>query len=222
MKARVPSALILLILLSTLSGCAGAASPRAAETSIGADGSAGQPVEARKIVTTAELVLSVDEPEACVREIEALTKTGGGFVAQSSKREQSLWMQCRVPAGRLAQVMERISALGSIERRSVSSSDVTERYRDLATRLKNNKALRDRLQQLLKRAKSVSDVLAIEKELTRVQSEVETMQGQLDGLKSRVGLSTLSLNLRPRRILGPIGYLGYGLWWVAKKLFLIV
>ena len=103
----------------------------------------------------------------------------------------------------------------------MSAADVTEQYTDLETRLRNNLALRDRLQQLLQRAKDVEDVLAIEKELNRIQSEIETMQAQFDRLKSEVELSALSINLQRKRVLGPLGYIGYGFWWGFSKLFVI-
>ena len=31
----------------------------------------------------------------------------------------------------------------------------------------------------------------------------------------------MNINLKRKRVLGPIGYVGYGLWWVVKKLFVI-
>lgn len=54
-----------------------------------------------------------------------------------------------------------------------------------------------------------------------MQSEIETMQARFDRLKSDVELSALSVTLRRRRILGPLGYVSYGLWWAFSKLFVI-
>ena len=136
-------------------------------------------------------------------------------------KESSVWLTCRVPATRLDQIMDSIASLGKEERRSVSATDVTEQYADLETRLRNDLALRERLRQLLNRARGVEDVLAIEKELNRIQSEIETMQARFDHLKSDVELSTLSVTLERKRILGPLGYVGYGLWWTLSKLFVI-
>jgi hypothetical protein len=64
-------------------------------------------------------------------------------------------------------------------------------------------------------------VLAVEKEMNRIQSEIETMQARFDRLKSEVELSALSVDLERKRILGPLGYVGYGLWWALSKLFVI-
>jgi hypothetical protein len=108
-----------------------------------------------------------------------------------------------------------------VESRSTFASDVTEQHADLSTRLANNLALRDRLKLLLDRAQDVEDVLAIERELTRVQSEVETMQASHERLDSQIALSELSVGLERRQILGPLGYVAYGLWWGISKLFVI-
>jgi outer membrane murein-binding lipoprotein Lpp len=176
----------------------------------------------RKMVRSGDLIVTVDSPEEASPEVARLVKDAGGFVERSTEtRESNVWLRCRVPAASLDQLMDAIADLGDEERRSVSVADVTEQYADLETRLRNNIALRERLQQLLQRASDVEDVLAIEKELNRIQSEIETMQAQFDRLKSEVELSALSINLQRKRILGPLGYVGYGFWWMFSKLFVV-
>jgi hypothetical protein len=176
----------------------------------------------RKMVRSGDLAVSVDAPEETSTDVERLVKQAGGFVERSTTtKESNVWLHCRVPAPQLNQTMDAIAALGDEERRSVSAADVTEQYSDLETRLRNNLALRERLQQLLSRATDVEDVLAIEKELNRIQSTIETMQARFDRLKSEVELSALSVTLKRKRILGPLGYAGYGLWWALSKLFVI-
>ena len=148
-------------------------------------------------------------------------RSRGAGNGQQANRDSEVTLVCRIPAAQLDAAMDRIAALGKEEGRSTSATDVTDQYADLETRLRNNSALRDRLQVLLKRATKVEDVLAIEKELNRVQSEVETMQGRLDRMKSQVALSALKVTLERRVVLGPLGYVGYGLWWAISKLFVI-
>jgi hypothetical protein len=176
----------------------------------------------RKIVRSGDLTVAVDVPAEVTRDVERLVSDAGGFVERSNATEDStVWLHCRVPSAQLEQIMDGVAALGDEKRRSVSAADVTDRYADLETRLRNNLALRDRLQQLLAHATDVEDVLAIEKELNRIQSEIETMQARFDRLKSEIELSALSVTLQRKRILGPLGYVGYGFWWALSKLFVI-
>jgi hypothetical protein len=175
----------------------------------------------RQIVRSGDLAVSVGSPEAALPEVERLVAQAGGLVEGSTAAESIIWLHCRVPAAELDRIMDAVAALGDEDRRSVSAADVTEEYVDLETRLRNDLALRDRLQQLLARAADVEDVLAIEKELNRIQSEIETRQAQLDRLELDVEMSALSITLQRERILGPLGYVGWGLWWAFSKLFVI-
>ena len=176
----------------------------------------------RKIVRSGDITVSVDDPEEASREIERIVKDAGGFVERSNiTKDSGGWLRCRVPATDLDRIMDEVAGLGDEEYRSVSAADVTEQYADLETRLRNDIALRDRLRKLLDRAADVEDVLAIERELNRIQSGIETMQARFDRLKSKIELSALSVKLERARILGPLGYIGYGLWWAFSKLFVI-
>lgn len=176
----------------------------------------------RMMVRTGDLTVSVGDTADASREVERLVRDAKGYVERSSVTgETSIRLRCRVPAPALDRIMDDVAALGDEERRSLSAADVTEQHSDLATRLRNSVALRDRLRQLLERAEDVDDVLAVEKELTRVQSDVETMQARLDRLESEVELSVLSVTLGRKRILGPLGYVAGAVVWVVSKLFVI-
>ncbi len=217
--SRLARAIVALALSALAVGCA-LGSSRDSLEAIMAEQRAGSPE--RKVIRSGELVVTVADPAATSSEVERLVREAGGYVEQSTAvKDARISLECRVPAAQLERIMDAIAALGSEERRSVRALDVTEQYSDLETRLRNDRALRDRLQGLLARAKDVEDVLAIEKELNRIQSEIETMQAQLDRLKSQVELSALSVTLERRRILGPLGYASYGLWWALSKLFVI-
>jgi len=176
----------------------------------------------RKLVRTGSMTVTVTSPEETQREVERLVAGTGGFVERSvASHDAGVWMHGRVPAADLEAVMDRIAGLGKEANRSLSSDDVTDEYGDLETRLRNDRALRDRLEQLLARATDVEDVLAIEKEFSRIQSEIETMQARLDRLASEIELSQLDVHLEKKLVLGPLGHLGYGLWWALSKLFVI-
>ena len=92
---------------------------------------------------------------------------------------------------------------------------------DLEAALKNRRALRDRLRILLERASTVTEVLQVEKELVRLQSKIDSEEGKLALLKKDIALSDLDITFTRKRILGPLGYIGAGIWWVVSKLFVI-
>jgi hypothetical protein len=180
------------------------------------------PAAEKKIIRSSRQTVSVNSTVEATRETERVIRAAGGYVEQSSTGgEGKVWLRCRVPAAKLDGILDTLAALGEEEDRSLSAEDVTEQYADTEARLKTQIALRDRLQQLLDRAKDVNEVLSIERELSRVQTEIESMQSRIDRLKSQVQMSSLHVTLAPRHILGPLGYVGYGIGWAASKLFII-
>ena len=130
-------------------------------------------------------------------------------------------MTLRVPTDALDSAVSSIESLGSVTHRSVSSEDVTEQYIDVEARLKNMIALRDRLRKLLEKATDVKAMLAVEKELSRVQADVDSLEGRFRALKKGVDLATIHLTIRRTRILGPLGYFFKAVWWGVEKLFVI-
>lgn len=186
--------------------------PQATETAAPAE---------RMLVWTASLSLVVNDPAAAAARAAEIAEKSGGYVEEKSSYESTIGMKLRVPAKALPSALDALGTLGSVSSRFVSAQDVTESCIDLEARLKNASALRDRLKALVEQAKDVKDVLAIETELTRVQSEVDSMEGRLKAMKGRVALAEVSLDIRRQRILGPVGLLFQGLGWTIGKLFVI-
>jgi multidrug resistance efflux pump len=132
----------------------------------------------------------------------------------------------RVPAHRLDAALDALAALGKEISREVRAVDVTESSADLEAHLANQKALRERLRDALERAQKVDELLMVERELARVQAEIDRVEGHRARMRTSVAQSTISLALRAepepapkpkRRILGPLG----AAWWVVQKLWVV-
>jgi len=157
-----------------------------------------------------------------------ITERAGGYVHESNiEKDGRGKFELHVPAAQLDAVLDQLSKLGEEKSRHVSTEDVTDRVTDLDAELANKRALRDRLRVLLARAKDVKDVLAVENELTRVQTDIDSLEGRLKKIRQDVAFSSIGLTLRPpapkkqSRILGPLGYLYVGTKWFITKLFVI-
>lgn len=85
---------------------------------------------------------------------------------------------------------------GKILNHSVSADDQTMAYSDTKAEMDNLVALRDRLHALLKSRDTakVQDVLGIERELTRVQTEIDTRTQRLRLLEQITEMATVNLN----------------------------
>ena len=103
----------------------------------------------------------------------------------------------------------------------MTGTDVTDQFTDLEARLASTIALRDRMQQLLARAATLNEVLDLERQIARLQSEIDSLQASLDQLKSQAELASLEVKLERERVLGPIAVVGLGMARLVSKLFVI-
>jgi len=217
MHTRLATVLTLILLL----GCASAGGDEAATGRAQPSAAASD----RLLLKTAELSVAVDDVAAGARAAADLAQGLGGYVTASSTRgEDHAHLDLRVPAARLDEALASLAALGEELARSVSASDVTAEVADLEATLANQRALRDRLRALLARAQNVEEVLQVERELTRLQTDIDSGEARLKRLRTDVALSALALDLERRkgpRILGPLGYLWVGTKWFVTKLFVI-
>ena len=88
---------------------------------------------------------------------------------------------------------------GTLDSNSRSGEDLTVQIVDGEARLNSMKTMRDRLQALLKdRPGKLSDLLEIERELARVQADIDSRESVLAAMKLRVAMSSLTLDYKPK------------------------
>jgi hypothetical protein len=108
-----------------------------------------------------------------------------------SLRGEPGWLRVFM-GGLSAQIDE---AGGRITSQATNTEDLTRQIVDTEARLRAQTALRDRLQELLRsRPGRLSDLLEVERELARVQSEIDSIQSNLAVMRTRVAMSELTLN----------------------------
>ena len=158
----------------------------------------------RKIIRNGNLNLEVDSVDEILRRIKQVVKQWGGYVSNESVSEDSYsrksgTVSCRIPADQLDRAMELFQGWGKVENVSVSANDITEQYYDLEVRMANQKALEKRLLELLQRQTSkLSDLLQIERELARVRTEIDSMEGRKRLWDNQIAYSTVVVYFHER------------------------
>lgn len=156
-------------------------------------------VDVRKVVYTGDFTLLVTDVAKAQDQAKALAQRLGGYM----QRMQPGAISIRVPAAKFDQAVEALSKVGTVASRNIRADDVTEDYYDLATRLKNAKALQERTIQLLAGA-SAEGKMALERELARITTEIELLEGKLNRLQNQVAFGTLNLSFSsPVRYVAP-------------------
>ncbi len=152
----------------------------------------------RKIISTAHIQLEVDNIQSTLNTITNITIQQGGYISGSSasgyEDRKTGQVTLRVPQKNFYTAVEQIEALGTVKSRQVQGQDVTEEYIDISARLGNLQKQEDRLNEILKMATTVKDVLEVEKELERVRGEIERLTGRKNYLEQSIEMSTISVN----------------------------
>ncbi len=176
------------------SGDVGEPSNGAQPTSPSAAATSGEERRAPLLIYNAQLTLAVFEAAKAIDVIEKLAVDSGGYLVQRGDRHITI----RVPAKAFRPALDKVETLGDELHREVNVSDVTEEFSDLQIRLQNARAVRLRLEELLRQATNVEDALAVQKELERVTEEIERTLGRLKLLSELVAFSTITVRFEAR------------------------
>ena len=152
-------------------------------------------------ISLARLDLEVASVEGATLQVQSIAASLGGFVerltsigvAEQSRSELTI----KIPQDQLDRAMERIQGLGVVQYRSLGSEDVTDRHVDLTARLSALRQEEHSLSTLAERSSSVSELLSVERELSRVRTDIERAQWQLQLLERQVDFATIQVVLFP-------------------------
>lgn len=161
----------------------------------------------RSIIRTGEVRLRVENFEAARANLTAAVEARGGYVSDTTQqvhdRDEASWttgrVVLRVPAEEFSGMMTAVENEGRVLGSSTSTQDVTDQVVDLQARLDNLRAERDRLRELYRRANDTEDVLAVERRLSEVQTEIERTEARLQNLERRVAYSTIIVEMSEPR-----------------------
>ncbi len=101
----------------------------------------------------------------------------------------------RVPANQFDKVLLELSKVAKLVDRSVAFEEVTSQVVDLDARIRSVKAGRDRLVELLARAKTAEALITIETQLQQRETDIESMEAQRRSLSDQVSLSTIVITV---------------------------
>ena len=149
---------------------------------------------ARQIIYTAAMSVSVFNVEEALETVEKLPERHGGCIATMTGETLVL----RIPSKNLRTAMDELSAMGVVEYRTLESSDVSDEYYDIETRIEVLERTHTQLLDLLAKARNVEEALAVRKSLDEITMELEVLKGRMRKLKDLVSYSTLTISLTER------------------------
>jgi predicted RNA binding protein with dsRBD fold (UPF0201 family) len=158
----------------------------------------------RMEIFTASMTIEVEDVKLAVNEVMNLAKQLNGYVSGSSittyNEKEIATITIRVPRDKFYIAINMISQFGNVTNLDSRSQDVTEEYIDLKARRDNLLKQEERLKEILKLARSVDEILKVEKELERIRGQIESLTGRINYLENRVELSTITVRFVPKTI----------------------
>jgi archaellum component FlaC len=155
-----------------------------------------------QLIKTADLSLKVKSIAPALAEVRNLVKQTKGDIynfedqkPNDAESHHQVSMEIKVPQTQLDEVLAKFGKLGTITNQKVKAEDVTTQLVDIDARLKNLRQEETMISKIMERAGSVKDVLSVSKELSRVRSEIESIDATQKSLRGRVAYSTINLQL---------------------------
>jgi hypothetical protein len=152
----------------------------------------------QKIIRNGNLKFETSNLETTYEQIKTAVKKGKATIQNDSEGKDygTIYRRItvRIPSENFDSFLKDISAgVDYFDNKEITSQDVTEEYIDIDARLKAKKKLENRYLELLSKATKMSEMLAIEAQLSAIREEIEAKEGQLRYLQSQVSLSTVTI-----------------------------
>lgn len=159
------------------------------------------PTAERQIVRTGALSLRSADLTVAADRLRQLAESMDGFVSSESiwvtgdSTEATSRIVFSVPAASMERFMAEAAKLGELVTRSVTARDVTEQVVDVEARIGTLRESIQRIRALMEKAGSITEIARVEEELTRRQSELESLLARQKTLKSQVERAPVTVTL---------------------------
>ncbi len=152
-----------------------------------------------KLIYTAYIELESTEFDTALNGLNTLVAQLGGYFERSELNNYGTYRYgsytVRVPAQNFEAFCTGAGELCQMNNISRSAEDVSEYYYDTEARLTTQKTKLARLQDLLKQAEDMEDIITLESAISETELAIENLTGTLRKYDSLVGYATVHLTL---------------------------
>lgn len=165
----------------------------------------------RDVIIEMRVLLSSDNIERTVSSIMAHASSLGGGVASSDVNYASqsdasqgefgnqgyAVLVVKVPPQSVDSLLAGLDDTGTVRSINQSAQDVTEQLVDLEVRIANARRSVSNVRDFMDRTENLNELVTLEGELTRRQTELERLEAQQRNVSDRVALSTVTIEVVP-------------------------
>ncbi|MUN36289.1 DUF4349 domain-containing protein [Actinomadura sp. NEAU-AAG5] len=156
---------------------------------------------ARSVVYTATLRIRADDVDAAAAKAKQRVVAAGGYIEreQGSSGPPSSTLRLKIPADQYAGVLARLSVdLGTKVSLNQQAEDVTGEVADVDSRVRSARAALASFRKLLDKARTVGEVVDIEREIASREADLESLQARQKSLQDSTRYATLTVELEAK------------------------
>lgn len=152
----------------------------------------------RRIAETHSLEVETEPDDLKLRydrDFQKCLSLGCEIINSNVQSRQSAFINARIAPEMLAEYLDFLgSGVGELKSHGVRADDKTLQYIDTDAKIKNLEALKARLVKLLDspKAENINQILQIERELNRVEQQLDSAKGALRHLQTITGKATVN------------------------------
>jgi hypothetical protein len=169
----------------------------------------------RKMIYDADITLIVKKTDTATAKVIKIARKYKGYVLNTGTNYTTI----RVAADSMHYAIAEIEKIGHVKYKNLYAEDITEEYADLTVRLDNATKARARYLELLAKATTVEETLKVEKELERLATEIELLEGKINRLNHLTEFSTITVTIQKKVQPGPVGFVFKYVFKGIKYLF---
>lgn len=160
--------------------------------------------EDRKLIQTVNMDVETEDLDAVLTQIQKRISELKGYVessdiqngsAYSDARYRSANMTIRIPAKSLNDFVDKVGEISNVVSSQKTVDDITLSYVATESRMKALQAEEERLLELMAKAETMNDLLTVEKRLTEVRTELESVTSALRVFDNQVTYATIHLSI---------------------------
>lgn len=162
-----------------------------------------------KLVYTGSLTIQTLEYENSVRALKDLIRAKNGIIASEEEYDNDrywysslesngtrhLHLTVRIPTASFEAFLNEMEGSGKVISRSTNVVNITRQYNDVSVQIEALQKQEKRLLEMMDKAETIEDMIAVESRLTDVQTQLNSFLTQRSSMDRDVEYSTVTISL---------------------------
>lgn len=155
----------------------------------------------RKMIMDGNVSIETLHFDDSIAALDQLVNDFGGFAEVRNVRGKSKYSYSlrtanyviRIPAESFDLVMKNMGTIGNVLELNSKGTDITDTYYDTQTRIKTLKVQEETLLDILSKAEKLEDVITLEKRISEVRYEIESLENTIKNYDRLVAFSRITI-----------------------------